>query len=100
FRRAIDPTYYLAGTHHCVEISRHSDTAGLISAGLTWDERRLNLDLILMDASGVNFRQSTSANTTADGVQFFVNACTDYVFVVYLSGIDEFINRGAPFTGE
>jgi hypothetical protein len=101
FQRSVDPPYYRGGSERCAEFQRFSHTAGTISATLTWEDRRLDLDLVLNDGAGTNFRQSIAANRRPERVEFFVNAGTPYVFVVYLRGVDpQFLANGGRFTGE
>lgn len=101
FRASVDASYYLGGTQRCMEFRRRSDTAGIIIARLTWQDRRIDLDLVLNDGRGMNFRQSIAANRCCETVEFFVNGGTDYVFVVYLRGVDpQFLANGGTFSGE
>lgn len=101
FRASVDASYYLGGTQRCAEFRRRSDTAGIITARLTWEDRRIDLDLVLNDGRGTNFRQSIAANRSGETVEFFVNGGTDYVFVVYLRGVDaQFLANGGVFSGE
>lgn len=101
FRSSVDASYFLGGTGRCAEIARRSATAGVIVASLTWEDRRLDLDLVLNNGTGTNFRQSIAANRGGERVEFFVNGGTDYVFVVYLRGVDgQFLANGGKFTGD
>ena len=101
FRASVDPSYFLGGTQRCLEFRRHSDTAGIITANLTWQERRIDLDLVLNDTRGLNFRQSIAANRCCETLEFFVNGGTDYSFIVYLRGVDPvFLSNGGVFAGE
>ena len=88
FTMSVEPSYFLGGTQHCAEFPRHSQTAGTITARLTWEDRRIDLDLVLNDGRGTNFRQSIAANRCCEMLEFFVNGGTDYLFVVYLRGVD------------
>lgn len=100
FRASVDASYYQGGTGRCMEFRRRSSTAGIITARLTWQESRLDLDLVLNDGVGMNFRQSIAANRCCEAVEFFVNAGTDFVFVVYLRGVDpQFVANGGVYTG-
>jgi hypothetical protein len=73
----------------------------MIIADLKWQDSRVDLDLVLNDGAQTNFRQSIAANRCCEHVEFFVNGCTDYVFVVYLRGVDPvFVANGGMFTGE
>src|SRR5262249_53986586 len=100
FRSSVDPTYFQGGTGRCVEFARTSETAGLISARLTWPVVQLDLDLVLNDMAGSNFRQSIAANRCCETVDFFVNAGTKYAFIVYLRGIDPvFVSNGGVYNG-
>jgi hypothetical protein len=98
FQRSVDASYYRGGTQRCAEFQRFSHTAGTISAVLTWADRRIDLDLVLNDGSGTNFRQSIAANRSSERIEFFVNPGTPYVFVVYLRGVDPL--SGGRLTGE
>src|SRR5688572_15704623 len=100
FRSSVDASYFLGGTGRCAEIARRSASAGVIVATLTWEDRRIDLDLVLNNGAGMNFRQSIAANRSGERVEFFVNAGTDYVFVAYLRGVDgQFLVNGGIFTG-
>lgn len=100
FRQSVDASYFQGGTGRCAEFRRRSSTAGIISARLTWQEVRLDLDLVLNDGVGTNFRQSIAANRCCETVEFFVNAGTDFVFVAYLRGVDpQFVANGGTYTG-
>jgi hypothetical protein len=100
FRSSVDASYFLGGTGRCAEAARRSATAGVIVATLTWEDRRLDLDLVLNNGAGMNFRQSIAANRGGERVEFFVNGGTDYVFVAYLRGVDgQFLVNGGTFTG-
>jgi cobalamin biosynthesis Mg chelatase CobN len=84
-----------------MEFPRRSVTAGIITARLTWQQIRLDLDLVLNNGAGMNFRQSIAANRCCETVEFFVNGGTDYAFVVYLRGVDpQFLANGGIYTGE
>lgn len=101
FRSSVDASYFLGGTGKCAEVARRSASAGVIVASLTWEDRRLDLDLVLNNGAGMNFRQSIAANRGGERVEFFVNGGTDYVFIAYLRGIDgQFLANGGTFTGE
>ena len=101
FRASVDASYYSGGTQRCVEFHRRSNTAGIITAVLTWRDLRLDLDLVLNDGVGMNFRQSIAANRSPERIEFFVNGGTDYAFVVYLRGVDgQFLVNGGVFSGE
>jgi hypothetical protein len=101
FRASVDPSYYLEGTQRCAEFRRRSDTAGIVTGRLTWQDRRIDLDLVLNDGVGMNFRQSIAANRCCETIEFFVNRGTDYVFVVYLRGVDPvFLATGGVFSGD
>ena len=100
FRLSVDASYYLGGTQRCAEFRRRSSTAGIITAALTWEDRRIDLDLVLNDTMWTNYRQSIAANRGSERVEFFVNGGTDYMFVVYLRGLDGiFLANGGIFTG-
>jgi hypothetical protein len=100
FISSVDASYFAGGTGRCAEIARRSTTAGIIIASLGWDDRRIDLDLVLNNGAGMNFRQSIAANRTGERVEFFVNAGTDYVFIAYLRGVDgQFLANGGTFTG-
>ena len=100
FRLSVDASYFLGGTGRCAEVARRSTTAGIIIAALSWEDRRIDLDLVLNNGAGTNFRQSIAANRSGEQVEFFVNGGTDYVFVAYLRGVDgQFLANGGLFTG-
>jgi|SRR5688500_9025956 len=100
FRNSVDASYFTGGTGKCVEVARRSATAGVIIASLSWTDRRIDLDLVLNNGAGSNFRQSIAANRSGERVEFFVNAGTDYIFVAYLRGVDgQFLVNGGIFTG-
>jgi hypothetical protein len=100
FILSVDAPYFAGGTGRCAEIARRSTTAGVIIASLGWEDRRIDLDLVLNNGAGTNFRQSIAANRAGERVEFFVNAGTDYVFVAYLRGVDgQFLVNGGTFTG-
>jgi hypothetical protein len=100
FRMSVDASYFSGGTGRCVEVPRRSATAGTIVASLSWSDPRIDLDLVLNNGAGTNFRQSIAANRGGERVEFFVNAGTDYVFIAYLRGIDgQFLVNGGIFTG-
>ena len=102
FRRSVDESYFGRGTQKCAEFARYSSTAGEIVATLRWPVgSHIDLDLVLNDGLGSNFRQSIAANRASESVRFVVNGGTSYVFVVYLRGIDPvFLANGGKFTGE
>jgi len=101
FRLSVDASYYAGGSQRCAEYPRLSTTAGMITARLTWQDLRLDLDLVLNDGVRTNFRQSIAANRCCETVEFAVNAGTPYIFVVYLRGVDpQFLANGGTFTGE
>lgn len=100
FRVSVDASYFLGGTGRCAEVARRSATAGIIIASLIWEDRRIDLDLVLNNGAGTNFRQSIAANRSGERVEFFVNGGTDYIFVAYLRGVDgQFLVNGGIFTG-
>lgn len=100
FQQSVDASYFDGGTGRCLEFRRRSSTAGIITARLTWQDVRLDLDLVLNDGVGSNFRQSIAANRCCETIEFFVNAGTDVVFVVYLRGVDpQFVANGGAYTG-
>jgi hypothetical protein len=101
FRSSVDASYYAGGTQRCAEFPRNSATAGIITLRLTWQDSRLDLDLVLNDGLRTNFRQSIAAGRCCETIEFFVNGGTDYVFVVYLRGVDpQFLANGGTFTGD
>jgi len=101
FRLSVDPSYYLGGTQRCEEFPRSSATAGTVTARLTWQDPRIDLDLVLNDGVRTNFRQSIAANRCCETIEFFVNGGTSYRLVVYLRGVDpQFLANGGTFTGE
>lgn len=101
FRQSVDASYFAGGTGRCQEFRHRSMTAGTIAARLTWQDPRLDLDLVLNDGVGQNFRQSIAANRCCETIDFAVNAGTDYVFVIYLRGVDpQFVANGGTFTGD
>jgi hypothetical protein len=101
FQRSVDASYYGGGTQKCVEFSRASDTGGMISARLTWQDMRLDLDLVLNDTLATNYRQSIAANRGGETIEFVINAGTKYSFVIYLRGVDgQFLANGGRFTGD
>ena len=102
FRRSVDESYFAGGTQKCAEFARRSSTAGEIVATLRWPVgSHIDLDLVLNDGVGSNFRQSIAANRTPESVRFVVNGGTTYVFVVYLRGIDPvYLANGGKFEGE
>jgi hypothetical protein len=100
FMASVDASYFLGGTGRCMEFPRRSATAGIITARLTWQQTRLDLDLVLNNGAGTNFRQSIAANRCCETVEFFVNGGTDYSFVIYLRGVDaQFLANGGVYTG-
>src|SRR5437867_6303388 len=101
FQLSVDASYYQGGLQRCVEFPYTSTTAGLISGRLTWQDRRIDLDLVLNDSLGTNYRQSIAANRAGEAVDFFVNAGTRYIFIIYLRAVDPvFLANGGQFTGE
>jgi len=101
FRLSVDASYYAGGTQRCAEYVRSSSTAGKITARLTWQDLRLDLDLVLNDTVRTNFSQSIAANRGGETIEFTLNAGTTYIFVVYLRGVDpQFLANGGTFTGE
>jgi hypothetical protein len=101
FQRSVDPGYYAGGTQRCVEFPRSSATGGVISARLTWQDPRIDLDLVLNDGAGSNFRQSIAANRCCETIEFVVNGGTSYAFVIYLRGVDaQFLANGGTFSGQ
>jgi hypothetical protein len=100
FRSSVDASYFAGGTGRCVEVARRSTTAGVIIASLSWTDRRIDLDLVLNNGAGSNFRQSIAANRSGERVEFFVNPGTDYIFVAYLRGVDgQFLVNGGIYNG-
>lgn len=100
FRLSVDASYFLGGTSRCAEVARRSTTAGIIIASLSWEDRRIDLDLVLNNGAGTNFRQSIAANRSGERVEFFVNGGTDYLFIAYLRGVDgQFLANGGLFAG-
>ena len=100
FRSSVDASYFSGGTGRCIEVARRSTTAGVIVASLSWTDLRIDLDLVLNNGAGSNFRQSIAANRGGERVEFFVNAGTDYIFIAYLRGVDgQFLVNGGIFTG-
>ena len=100
FIASIDASYFAGGTGRCAEVARRSATAGVIIASLTWADPRIDLDLVLNNGAGSNFRQSIAANRGGERVEFFVNGGTDYIFVAYLRGVDgQFLVNGGIFSG-
>lgn len=59
------------GIGRCAEVARRSATAGITIASLTWADRRIDLDLVLNNGAGTNFRQSIAANRSGERVEFF-----------------------------
>ena len=101
FRLSVDASYYAGGSQRCAEYARTSRSAGKITARLTWQDPRIDLDLVLNDGVRTNFSQSIAANRCCETIEFFVNAGTGYAFVVYLRGVDpQFLANGGTFTGE
>jgi hypothetical protein len=101
FQASVDASYYQGGLQRCAEFPYTSTTAGLISGRLTWQNLRIDLDLVLNDSLGTNYRQSIAANRSGETVDFFVNAGTRYIFIIYLRGVDPvFLSNGGVFTGE
>jgi hypothetical protein len=81
-------------------VARRSTTAGVIVASLAWTDPRIDLDLVLNNGTGTNFRQSIAANRAGERVEFFVNAGTDYIFIAYLRGVDgQFLVNGGIYNG-
>jgi len=100
FRASVDASYFAGGTGRCVEVARRSTTAGIIVASLAWTDPRIDLDLVLNNGAGTNFRQSIAANRSGERVEFFVNAGTDYIFIAYLRGVDgQFLVNGGIYNG-
>ncbi len=84
----------------CVEVPRASSTAGIISAVLDWDDFRIDLDLVLNDGQGTNYKQSIAAGAHPARLESYVNGGTSYVFVAYLRGVEpQFLANGGSFTG-
>jgi len=101
FRLSVDASYFLGGSGRCVEFPRTSATAGIITARLTWQDPRIDLDLVLNDGVRTNYRQSIAANRCCENVEFFVNGGTSYQFVIYVRGVDpQFLANGGAFTGD
>jgi hypothetical protein len=101
FQRSVDASYYAGGTQKCQEFPRASDTGGMVTARLTWLDPRLDLDLVLNDTAGTNYRQSIAANRCCETVEFVINPGTRYSFVVYLRGVDpQFLANGGTFSGD
>jgi hypothetical protein len=101
FQRSVDASYYAGGTQKCVEFARSSTTGGGILARLTWEDVRLDLDLVLNDTVATNYRQSIAANRCCETIEFAINPGTRYSFVVYLRGVDaQFLANGGRFSGE
>lgn len=101
FQNSVHPTYFGSGTRRCMQFDRASRTGGEIVARLTWADRRIDLDLVLNNLDGVNYRQSIAANRGGESVQFTINPNTRYAFIIYLRGVDEtYLSLGGPFTGE
>jgi hypothetical protein len=48
----------------------------------------IDLDLVLNDSLDRNYRQSIAANRAGEAVDFFVNAGTRCIFIIYLRGVD------------
>jgi hypothetical protein len=100
FRAAVDASYFDTGTGRCVELRRRSSTAGILTARLTWQDVRIDLDLVLNDTVDLNYRQSIAANRCCETLEFFVNAGMDYSFIIYLRGVDaQFLANGGTFDG-
>jgi hypothetical protein len=100
FQLSVDASYYQGGLQRCVEFPYMSTMAGLVSGRLTWQNSRIDLDLVLNDSLGTNYRQSIAANRSGEAVDFFVNAGTRYIFIIYLRGVDPvFLANGGQFTG-
>jgi len=101
FQRSVDASYYAGGTQKCVEFARSSTTGGGILARLTWEDVRLDLDLVLNDTGGTNYRQSIAANRCCETIDFVINPGTKYAFVIYLRGVDpQFLANGGRFSGD
>jgi hypothetical protein len=97
----VDGAYYAGGTQKCVEFARASTTGGEIIARLTWEDVRLDLDLVLNDTVATNYRQSIAANRCCETINFVINAGTKYSFVIYLRGVDpQFLANGGRFSGD
>ena len=100
FQQSVDASYYTSGTQRCAEIPRTSSTAGEINARLTWTDPRIDLDLVLNDGRGGNYRQSIAANRCCETIAFTINPRTSYTFVIYLRGVDgQFLANGGQFSG-
>jgi hypothetical protein len=101
FQRSVDSSYYAGGTQRCVEYPRSSSTGGEILGRLTGQDSRLDLDLVLNDTNGTNYRQSIAANRCCEKVSVVINPATNYSFVIYLRGVDaQFIANGGRFSGD
>jgi hypothetical protein len=101
FQRSVDPGYFAGGLQRCAEFARSSATGGVITARLTWQDPRIDLDLVLNDGAGSNFRQSIAANRCCETIEFTINAGTKYAFVIYLRGVDaQFLANGGTFSGQ
>ena len=101
FQLSVAASYYAGGTERCAEYPRSSHTAGKITARLTWQDPRIDLDLVLNDTVRTNFSQSIAANRGAETIEFTLKGGTTYIFVVYLRGVDpQFLANGGTFTGD
>jgi hypothetical protein len=101
FQLSVAASYYAGGTQRCAEYARSSHTGGKITARLTWQDRRIDLDLVLNDTVRTNFSQSIAANRGGETIDFTLKAGTTYMFVVYLRGVDpQFVANGGTFTGD
>jgi hypothetical protein len=101
FQLSVDPAYYAGGSQRCIAVSGRSETGGMVIGDLRWQDSRIDLDLVLNDGVQRNFRQSIAANRCCEHIEFVVNGCTDYVFIVYLRGVDaQFLANGGSFTEE
>ena len=100
FQRSVEPSYYAGGTQRCAEFTYTTTLGGPVTARLTWDDARLDLDLVLNDTVAGNYQQSIAANRCCETVQTVLRAGAKYAFVVYLRGVDaQFLANGGTFTG-
>jgi hypothetical protein len=100
FQRSVDASYYAGGTQRCVEFTYTTTLGGPVSARLTWDDPRLDLDLVLNDTVSGNYQQSIAANRCCETVQTVLRSGAKYAFVVYLRGVDaQFLANGGTFSG-
>jgi hypothetical protein len=101
FIQSVHPTYYFGGTQRCLEFPRRSVSGGSIRARLFEGDSRLDLDLVLNNGKGSNFRQATGGNKSGESLEFTLGGATDYAFVIYLYGVDAFfLANGGTFSGE